>query len=175
MNNFNCLSRQPKLTFLSERELDDIHYASLEILENTGLNIHNDEARNLLYEAGAFVDGMNVKIPSSLVKYALESAPGRVVMADRLGNRVMPLEREAVYFGTGSDLVNTIDINTGKRRPSKLSDVSDSARLCDALPNIDFIMSYSLPTDVSGDYTEVYQLVEILKKLIQTGNNDGIQ
>lgn len=163
MNHFKCLSRQPGLTFLSERELDDIHYASLEILENTGLNIHSEEARNLLYEAGAFVDGVNVKIPSSLVKYALESAPNRVVMADRLGNRVMPLERNATYFGTGSDLVNTMDLETGVRRQSKLSDVSDSARLCDALPNIDFIMSYCMPWDVSGNEIEVCQLIEILK------------
>ncbi|NJD02468.1 MAG: hypothetical protein FIA99_07710, partial [Ruminiclostridium sp.] len=64
MNNFKCCSRQPVLNFLSEREMDDIHFGSLEILENTGLNVHHKEARELLYNAGAFVDGINVKIPS---------------------------------------------------------------------------------------------------------------
>jgi trimethylamine---corrinoid protein Co-methyltransferase len=163
VNNFKCTSSQPQLSFLSERELDDVHYASLEILENTGLNIHSEEARKLLLDAGAFINGINVKIPSHLVKYALGSAPNRVVMADRLGNRIMPLERNAIYFGTGSDLVNTIDLETGMRRPSRLSDVSDSARLCDALPNIDFIMSYCLPWDVPSGEIEVCQLLEILK------------
>jgi len=48
MNDFRCCSRQPVLNFLSEREMDDIHYASLEILERTGLDVHHEEARNLL-------------------------------------------------------------------------------------------------------------------------------
>ena len=163
MNNFKCCSRQPVLNFLSEREMDDIHFGSLEILENTGLNVHHKEARELLYNAGAFVDGINVKIPSNLVKYALDSAPDRVVMADRTGERAMPLEREATFFGTGSDLMYTIDIYSGKRRRTKLKDVSDSARVCDALPNFDFLMSYALPDDIPNESIEIYQVAEMLK------------
>lgn len=163
LKNFKCYSRQPLLSFLTERELDDIHYGSLEILEGTGLNVHHEEARKLLYDAGAYVDGTNVKIPSNLVKYALDSAPNRIVMADREGNRVMPLEREATFFGTGSDLINTIDLYSGNRRPSTLKDVSDSAKLSDALPNIDFIMSYALPYDIPEGQQEIYQIIEILK------------
>lgn len=93
MNSFNSNSR-PTCTFLSEKDMDEIHSLSLEILEDSGLNVYNEEAKKLLSEAGAFVNGDNVKIPSFLVKSALNSAPSRVVMADRNGNRVMPLEGE---------------------------------------------------------------------------------
>lgn len=167
MNDFRCCSRQPVLNFLSEREMDDIHYASLEILERTGLDVHHEEARNLLYNAGAYVDGINVKIPSRLVKYALNSSPERIVMSNRTGSRAMPLERESTFFGTGSDLMYTIDIYSGERRRAKLKDVSDSARLCDALENIDFIMSYALPDDIPEGLTEIYQVTEMLKNSVK--------
>jgi trimethylamine--corrinoid protein Co-methyltransferase len=40
------------------------------------------------------------------------------------------------------------DLESGERRPSVLADVGRMARLCDALPNIDFVMSSAYPTDV---------------------------
>jgi trimethylamine--corrinoid protein Co-methyltransferase len=53
-----------------------------------------------------------------------------------------------LYFGTGSDLLYTIDVNTQERRLSTVEDVRRAARLCDGLPNIDFIMSSAHPSDV---------------------------
>ena len=175
MNNFNSVGK-PMCTFLSENDMDEIHSLSLEILEDSGLDVYNEEAKKLLLEAGAYVNGNNVKIPSNLVQDALNSAPSRVVMADRNGNRVMPLERDLSYYGTGSDLINTIDLHTDKRRLSQLKDVSNAAKLCDALPNIDFIMSYALPHDVPENEIEIYQLIEMLKNstkpIIMTAFND---
>jgi trimethylamine--corrinoid protein Co-methyltransferase len=60
----------------------------------------------------------------------------------------MYLEGHRTYYGTGSDLPNTLDLETGERRPSLLSDVQDLARLADSLPNLDFVMSMALPSDV---------------------------
>ena len=69
-------------------------------------------------------------------------------MCNRTGEPSMYLEGHRVNFGTGSDLPNTIDLETGERRPSLLSDVSNAARLADWLPNLDFVMSMALPSDV---------------------------
>ncbi|MCK5757676.1 MAG: trimethylamine methyltransferase family protein [Clostridiales bacterium] len=175
MNNFSCVGK-PMCTFLSENDMDEIHSLSLEILEDSGLDVFNEEAKKLLSDAGAYIDGNNVKIPSNLVQDAINSAPGRVVMADRNGNRVMPLERDLSYYGTGSDLINTIDLHTEERRLSQLEDVANAAKLCDALPNIDFIMSYALPHDVPTDEIEIYQVIEMLKNstkpIIMTAFND---
>jgi trimethylamine--corrinoid protein Co-methyltransferase len=92
MDHYEHHARRPLLSFLSDNEIDAIHDTSLEILEGVGVDIHHEEARKLLYEAGAFVDGVNVRLPSNLIKYALGHAPKRVVQADRNDNRVMPLE-----------------------------------------------------------------------------------
>ena len=52
---------------LSEEEIYQIHLASLEILERTGVEVFDDEAMRLLKEAGCHVDGSRVRIPNHLV------------------------------------------------------------------------------------------------------------
>jgi trimethylamine--corrinoid protein Co-methyltransferase len=83
-----------------------------------------------------------------VVEDALRSTPSRVVLCDRNGAPRLFLEGPRSYFGTGSDLPYTRDLHSGERRPSLLSDVENVARLVDALPNLDFIMSMALPSDV---------------------------
>ena len=40
------------------------------------------------------------------------------------------------------------DNRTGERRNSRISDVVETMRVCESLPNIDFVMSMFLPWDV---------------------------
>lgn len=137
------------LDLFTEEDLDEIHMASLEILERVGVRIYHDGALTLLEEAGAHVeDDTLVKIPNDLVKSAINNSPDRVVLSNRLGERKLFLEGGRSYFGTGSDLVNTIDHETGEVRKSGLQDIENAARVADALENIDFIMSYGIPHNV---------------------------
>ena len=163
---FKSLNRQPLLEMLTAGELDDIHYASLEILEDVGIDVYSGEARELLKNSGAHVNGINVKIPSFLIEDAIRSAPPRVVMHDRLGNRAMALERSSAFFGTGSDLIYTIDLTTGQRRFSTIEDVGVAAKLTDALCNIDFAMSYAMPQG-DKDGVELLQLRQILANTVK--------
>ncbi|MFQ6039666.1 MAG: trimethylamine methyltransferase family protein [Candidatus Poribacteria bacterium] len=160
--------RQPIVNFLTEEELTEIHFASLEILERTGVHIHHEAARDLLYSAGAYVENdLRVRIPSQLVKVALNSAPERIVIADRLGNRKMFLEGRKVYFGTGSDLKYTIDSNTHERRLSVLKDIEDAALISDFLPNLDFLMSYGLASDVDVYTSDLHAFYAMLKNSVK--------
>jgi trimethylamine--corrinoid protein Co-methyltransferase len=60
----------------------------------------------------------------------------------------MPLERNNVFFGPGSDCPNVLDHRTAERRTGTLQDIVDGIRICDALPNIDFVMSLNIASDV---------------------------
>jgi trimethylamine---corrinoid protein Co-methyltransferase len=134
---------------LSDAQLDEIHLASLEILRRTGVRVNEAESRALLQEAGCMVtNGSLVRFPPAVIENAIAAAPARIVMCDRTGEPRMYLEGQRVNFGTGSDLPNTIDLESGERRPSLLSDVRHAARLADWLPNLDFVMSMALPSDV---------------------------
>ena len=141
--------RQSGYRMFTQAQLEEIHFASLEILRRTCVRVHESESLSLLKEAGCAVsDGNLVRFPAAVVENAIEQVPSRIVMCDRTGSARMILEDHRVNFGTGSDLPNTIDLETGERRPSILADVRNAARLADWLPNLDFVMSMALPTEV---------------------------
>ncbi len=148
---------------LSDDQIRRIHFASLEILERTGVRLYEEESLELLKKAGVQVlDGNRVRIPNHLVEWALNTAPKKITLCDRNGNRVMPMEGYNVLYGPGSDCPNVIDLDTGERRPGTLEDVRNGIRLCDALPNIDFIMSFCMAHDVNQEALDRYQMREIL-------------
>ena len=153
----------PRFQKLSQDQLERIHYASLEILERTGVRLHLPEAVELLKDAGAEVsEGNRVRIPSHLVEWALSVAPKRIVLTNRRGERVMPLERNNVFYGPGSDCPNVIDIHTGERRSGILQDIVDGSRVCDALPNIDFLMSLTIASDIPQAHADLFQMQAML-------------
>jgi len=138
-----------------DSQLAEIHDASLEILRRTGVRVRLDEALELFRAAGCQIsDGDLVKIPATVVEEALGSAPSRILLYGRDGEPRICLEGSRTFFGTGSDLPNILDLETGERRLSRLSDVADTARLADSLPNIDFVMSMALPSDVAPETSD---------------------
>ena len=60
----------------------------------------------------------------------------------------MRLEGRNIYFGLGTDLIRTQDLETGETRPTRLQDVVNAARVADYCEEIDFIASFGLPRDV---------------------------
>jgi trimethylamine--corrinoid protein Co-methyltransferase len=155
--------QSPVFQRLSREQLERIHSASLEILERTGVYLHDDEAIALLksVDISAGDDG-RVRIPARRIEWALDLAPKGITLCDRNGNRVMPLEGYKVYYGTGSDCPNVVDLHSGALRPATLQDTIDGVRVSDALDHIDFIMSFCLASDVDQTLLGLYQMREML-------------
>lgn len=153
----------PHFRKLSDDQVERLHHASLEILERTGVRLFDQQALDLLKKKGIQVeDGNLVHIPPGLVEWALSVAPKRTVLCDRHGNRVMPLERYNMFYGPGSDCPNVIDVRTGERRPGKIQDVVEASIVCDALPNIDFLMSFCIATDLPQETYDRHQMRAML-------------
>jgi trimethylamine--corrinoid protein Co-methyltransferase len=148
---------------MGQGECEKIHWASLEVLERTGVRLYEQEAVDLIRKAGAHVsDGNRVRISSGLVEKAFTTVPRRVVLCSRHGERVMPVEGYRSFYGPGSDCLNIIDHRTGERRKPVLDDVKDGMIVADALPNIDFVMSMVLPVDVPQMVVDRYQMEVML-------------
>jgi len=140
---------RPALLFLSKEDKDKIHQAALQVLSDIGMQVLNKEALDLLMSAGCVVEENNiVHIPDALVKQALESAPNNIPIYDREGTLVMEIGGYRSYFGTGSDLIYSLDSEKMERHQCVLVDVCKAALVCDALPNINFIMSCAHPSDI---------------------------
>jgi trimethylamine--corrinoid protein Co-methyltransferase len=166
----------PQFAVLSQTELQELHSAALEILRRTGIRFHHQGALDLLVKAGAFIsDGNLVRFPPSLVQEAIASAPGRAVMCDRDGEPAMYLEGTKVSFGTGSDCLNFPDPETGEHRKFTQADLINGYHLCDALPNIHFVMSIGIPSDVDPESlydTQMALMLEHTTKPIVFVTND---
>jgi trimethylamine--corrinoid protein Co-methyltransferase len=154
----------PKLSMLSREDCLQIHQASQTILHQTGVQVFHAEGRKLLQEAGAKVEDELVQIPPSMVEWALSSAPEAFNLHRRGSDQVaIRLDGEHVYFGPGSDTLHYLDPRSGLRREFQLVDIMDCVHVCDALPEIDFVMSMGVPTDVPADLYYRYQFATMAR------------
>ncbi len=155
---------RPRLKVLTREQALAIHEAALEILQKTGFKMEHPGALELLAGAGCEVSNQDwVRMPADLVKGALDSAPRQIDLYDQKGNRTMALANGNYFYGTGSDATFTLDLETGERRHSVLSDVGNFARLVDGLENMDFVMSMCNPKDVPAEGIYVDVFAEIVK------------
>jgi trimethylamine--corrinoid protein Co-methyltransferase len=127
------------LISLTESELGQIHSATLDVLEKTGILVETEEAREIFSDAGADVDNKNriVKIPPNLVDDAISSAPERILMAGRDPQKDRWIAPGRVFFTNFSEGVVVIDPFTGERRRPLKSDLARAAQAVDFLDEID--------------------------------------
>jgi trimethylamine--corrinoid protein Co-methyltransferase len=73
------LEWRPRLSVINDEQIEQMHQATLEVLERTGVQISHPRALELLQGDGARVDGTRVRIPAPMVEEAIRQAPSRVV------------------------------------------------------------------------------------------------
>ncbi len=159
---------QPKLSMLGREDCLRIHQASCDILKNIGVVVHSPEGLDLLRKAGAAIDGETARIPPSLVEWALASAPDSFCLYQRGTDQVaIRLDGEGVYFGPGSDTLHYMDPRSGLRRDFQTADLADCIHVCDALPEIGFVMSMGVPRDVPTDDFFLHQFAVMLRNTVK--------
>ncbi len=134
------LSAGLSLNILTEDELQEIHYGTLEVLSETGVFVEDRDARDCFEQGGADVDPDTniVRIPPHMVEDAIRSAPSKVILHGRDPRHDIVLESTRVHFTNFSEGVMINDPHTGENREPMKKDLVDSARVIDYLPEIDF-------------------------------------
>jgi trimethylamine--corrinoid protein Co-methyltransferase len=148
-----------RFQMLSDDQLQEIFESVLHVLEYTGLEVHHEESVKILKDAGAWVDGMRVRLPSHMVRRALDLAPRSFTVYARDGNSEHDIHigPGRAHFGPGPTCPNFIDVETMERRLYVKSDVPMVAKMVDALPNIDFCESLGTVNDVHHDLGATYE------------------
>jgi trimethylamine--corrinoid protein Co-methyltransferase len=148
-----------RFEMLSQDQLQELFDGVLHLLEYTGLDVYHDEAREILKEAGAWVEGRRVRLPSYLVKRSLALAPRSFTLWARDGNpkHNIHIGPGRAHFGPGPTCPNFIDVETLERRPYVKLDVPAVAKVVDALPNIDFCESLGTVNDVHHQLGALYE------------------
>lgn len=153
----------PQFRVLTENQCQELYTAALECLERIGVQIHTPAARELLIANNAMLDGEIVYIPKELVEQAVESTPGEFsIWGPGLAHEIK-ITQNRVHFGPGPTCTYFIDPNSGACRKAQRGDAGMVARVCDALPNIDYVMGLSLFDDVLPVLAPVYEFAEELE------------
>ena len=148
-----------RFQMLSQDQLEELFNGALSVLETIGLDVHHDEARQILGDAGAWVEGKRVRIPQHVVKRCLSTAPRSFTIYARDGNPAHDIHigPGRAHFGPGPTPPNFIDVETLERRLYVKDDARIVATVVDALPNIDFCESLGTVSDVNPDLAASYE------------------
>ncbi len=154
---------------LSEQDVQQIHEASLQVLQETGLAVDHPEAREQLADAGAEVEsnGNRVFIPADMVENAIQKAPKSFILAGRSAEYDMlvssGISHAPVARSVGGPL-NYFDFSNHQSRQLTIHDCADLARIVDALPNLNICGGLS-PQDIPQQTYDI----ETLKILLEYG------
>lgn len=150
----------------SKDELDSLHYATIQILQDTGIKVISEEALEIFHGAGAAVERFGgygiAKIPSYLVEDCVHWAPRTVVYDARNPNDDYVAEPNRVGFTTFGGCVNVIDPITRQVRRATKKDCGDITRVCDFLDEICVAERSVNSTDVLNQCQSTHNLEAML-------------
>ena len=143
---------------LSDQEIVQIHEASINILENTGVLIYSKKALDLLNSKGADVDYDKklVKISRKMVESCLKTVPKTIDLFDRNGNKYLTLGDGVPKCASGHNAIFIIDAETNERRNSTVKDVENFALISDRLEDIDVVGVPVMPQNVTPQASLLY-------------------
>jgi len=125
------------LRIFSEDDIERIHNATLDVLENTGVRFLSKDAQRILGDAGARVrdDGVCF-FPPYIIERAIRETPAQFTRYP-LDPKLPPVRMGGDHFhiSPSSLILNVLDLETGRHRPGTIKDMRDFLRLGDALPN----------------------------------------
>jgi trimethylamine--corrinoid protein Co-methyltransferase len=146
-----------RLEVFSDADLDDIHRATLEVLERTGVFVESEEALDVLADGGCRVDRetKTVRIPPHIVEDVIRWSPKSIRLCGRTPENDVLLEGGRVGFTNFSAGIMVLDPRTGEHRQSAAQDVADLARMTDYLDEIDTYEHSVESRDASQDVLAV--------------------
>jgi trimethylamine---corrinoid protein Co-methyltransferase len=162
-----------RLQVLTPDDVQKIHNASLHIIENVGIRFPSARALEIWHAHGAQVDKekMIVRVKADLIESALKTAPPAYTLAARDPEQDLPLDGHHTHLGTDGCGVEILDIHTGERRTTVLSDVGNIARIADATEEISFhwvaVSAQDKPVETRGLH-EIKTVWENSTKHVQT-------
>lgn len=150
---------------LRDDQCEQIALAAIEVLGRVGARFYEPQAVEILRKAGCEVtDGYIVRFPSALIRQALGTVPGRFTLYTRAGKPAIMVEPNRTYFGPGPTCCYFVDPQTRVRRLFVKHDAALVARVCDALPNIDYVMSLGSVSDVPQDAADVHEFDAMVRE-----------
>ena len=152
-------------SYLGDEDLAYVHEASLEILEETGLLVRNEKARNRFADHGAMVDHQSeiVRIPAHVVERYRVLVPPTITLRGRNPDYDVTFPRKLPVVATASSAPDLVDPVTGKTRRATSDDIARIAHLVNELPGFDVFSISTLADDAPKDQFSLSRFYPALK------------
>lgn len=138
--------KNPAIQVLTKEEMDQIHYATLQVLQNPGILINHDKSRELCRKAGCDVDDRTkvVRFPQELVAACLSKCPESFTLFSRNGKKDLRMVSDGSLtnystFGIGVKTTHYRGQGRYDILRSTLKDVAEISKIVDACDNVDEI------------------------------------
>ena len=148
---------------LTQEQVERIHAASLEILEEVGLKVRYEPAREVFAKHGCTVDGERVKFPRAVVEKYRKMAPPTFTFHGRDPKFDKTIPNDSPVIVTASSAPDIIDPVTGKERRAESGDIARIAHLINELTAYDMFSISTLAEDAPKDQFTISRLYPTLK------------
>ena len=134
---------------LSPADMDKIHGAALDALEEIGLADAPASGIAYLPGAGAILgeDG-RIRFPRALVEDTIARANRAITLMGRDPAHDLDLSGHRVHYGTAGAAVHLVEVDGSSYRECGVQDLHDAARIADTLDNIHFLQRPMVCRDI---------------------------
>ena len=165
---------------LTQEQIERIHESALEVLQDVGMKVRHEPARDLFAKHGCLVDGERVKFPRDVVEKYRKLAPPTFTFRGRDPKFDKTIPKDSPVIVTASSAPDIIDPITGRERRAESADIAKIAHLINELPGYDMFSISTLADDAPKDQFTISRLYPALKyclkpiRVTTTDHNDTL-
>ena len=146
---------------LSTLDMDRIHQAALDALEQIGLADAPPSGIEYMTQAGAILgDDGRLRFPRALIETTIARANRALTLHGRDPRHDLELSGTRVHYGTAGAAVHLVDATGRNYRECTVQDLHDAARITDVLDNIHFLqrpmVCRDIPDNLEMDLNTIY-------------------
>ncbi len=163
---------RPRINVLDEDHKIKIFNEAKDILENLGIFLENDDAKELFNNEGVNHEGSRYFIPSDIVDRCLKTVPNEIKLFDREGKEHIILANDNVHYDPGSAAILYLDENTGTIRNAFKKDFVRFSKVVEHLKYIEAQSTAIVYQDVPNhaqDWHRLYIALSNCYKPVVTG------
>ncbi len=160
---------------LTQAQVERVHQASLEILEQVGLLVRNERARAIFARHGCQVEAETqvVRFPRAVVEQFRTSIPPKFTFRGRDPRFDKTLPDDAPVIVTGSSAPNIVDPVSGHERRATSADLARIAHTVNELPGYDVFSISTLAEDAPPGLFSATRFYVALKYCLKPVRGSG--
>ncbi len=154
--------RFPATPVVSDDEIEAIHDASLDVLEQVGMDVLDTDARTLLVDAGATADGDRLRFDREMITELIRTCPAEFTIHARNPAHNVRIGGDNVVFTAVASPPNVGD-TAGGRRTGNRADFQNLVRLSHHLNTVHMHAGYPVePADIHPSVRHLHATYDLL-------------